>query len=304
MRHSFLVRSAVGAVLVGCWVVLALAWLGPPVLGPLLGLALFTLLFTVMGVSFAPQHEVFGPAVTRAPARGAEVALTFDDGPHPEHSRSVMDQLEAAGGRGTFFVLGSRVDAHPEIVAEMLDRGHQVAHHGYAHRWWSVLVPRWFQEDLDAAERAVQQACGVRPRFFRPPLGVVVPIGIQALERRGLVLTAWSVRGFDGVSQDPDAVRDRVLTGVRGGDVVLLHDAPPPAQPDRAPVTVATLPGLLAGLAERGLRPVTLAALLDQDAYAEEGAAAGAARRSIVEMAVRWTLLALGLSMAAKLLML
>jgi peptidoglycan/xylan/chitin deacetylase (PgdA/CDA1 family) len=151
-----------------------------------------------------------------------------------------------------------------------VERGHQVANHSHAHRWWETLfwIP-WAERDLLRASDAIEDAGGVRPAWFRPPIGMITPELHVAAERHGMVLGAWSVRPYDGRVRDPAEIERRLTGAVEAGDVVLLHDA---AGPDgSAPPALAALPGVLADLGQRGLTAVTLAELAGTAAYRTHG---------------------------------
>ena len=100
------------------------------------------------------------------------VALTFDDGPDPVTTPVVLDRLDELGLRATFFCLGERADAHPELVGEVLRRGHQIGSHGYRHEHHLARTPRWVDADLDAGLAAVGRAsrgpAAVVPAALRP----------------------------------------------------------------------------------------------------------------------------------------
>jgi len=242
------------------------------------------LLAFVFGAGFFPQWQLFGAAVSRSP-RSDAVALTFDDGPDPETTPRVLDLLEAAGARGTFFVVGRRVAEHGGVAREIVRRGHQVAFHGHAHRWSLMLSPRRFADDFEQGMRVVQEASGVSPRFYRPPVGLIAPPVYATLRRWGVRVAAWAVRPFDGGGLEAPRVVSRVLSKVRGGDIVLLHDATLGAP--REPPVLAALPTILDGLAQRGLQAVTVADLTGEPAYLEDPMAVDRTRprRSALEWA-------------------
>lgn len=248
-------------------------------------LGIVGLLGFVFVAGFFPQWQVFGAAVVRG-ARLDAVALTFDDGPDPTYTPRVLDVLDAAGAKATFFLVGERASRQPEVARDIVERGHQVAFHGHAHRWSLMVSPRRFAADFDAGMAAVRSASGVLPRFFRPPVGLIAPPVFAGLRRWGARMAAWSVRPFDGRGLDAASIVERVLSKVRGGDIVLLHDAPS-ASSGLQPNAVDALPAILQGLGERGLAAVTLAELVGEPAYLEQSMAPSSSppRRSFMEWA-------------------
>ena len=178
----------------------------------------------------------------------------------------MLELLEARGQRATFFVLGWKADAHPEIVRDIQRRGHQLALHGYHHgRLYAFKTPAAVQEDLRRCQDAVERAAGVRPVLFRPPVGQASPRTFAGAKRAGVELVGWSVRPADGLRwSTSEQVAERVARRLRSGAIVLLHDATEAgseAEP-REPSSLAALPVILDALAARGLRSVTLAELI------------------------------------------
>ena len=209
-----------------------------------------------------PDAGAIGPSLARLPAAAAsrgEVALTFDDGPDPEVTPRVLDLLDRAGARASFFCVGRRAARHPELVAEIAGRGHGVENHSHSHAAGFALRGPWaIRRDLLEAQAVLTAAAGRAPRFVRAPFGIRGPMLDPALAGTGLRHVAWTRRGRDTVRGDPALVLGRLTQGLAGGDILLLHDAGAAPGPDGAPVVLAVLPALLARLADAGLRAVSL----------------------------------------------
>jgi peptidoglycan/xylan/chitin deacetylase (PgdA/CDA1 family) len=214
------------------------------------------------GVGLWPRSRLLGPNLCRfsgAAARRGEVALTFDDGPDPRVTPGVLDCLERFGVRASFFCIGRRAETHPELVAEMVRRGHRVENHSYSHpHAFACYPPAALRREVGRAQEALSRAGGVRPRWFRAPAGFRGPLLERELAATGLHLASWTRRGFDTVSRDPGRVAARLLKGAAGGDVLLLHDGSAARDRGGAPVVLAALPRLLDELARRGLRAAPL----------------------------------------------
>lgn len=247
-----------------CWapalIVLAAGSLvGAGVVSPLGAVvaALIVLVLLSVGVFF-PQTRMYAPWHSRL-GGGDAVALTFDDGPHPASTRQVLDLLDAHGARATFFVIGRKVEAYPDVVREIVERGHALGIHGFAHdRLHAFKTPERVVADIRRTQRAVYEAAGVTPTLFRPPLGFVSPFTAAGARRAGVTLVGWSLRGLDGLARRrPEQVLRRIARGLRGGDVVLLHDA---AEHDGfTPAGIAVLPEILTLLRSRKLHTAPLA---------------------------------------------
>lgn len=234
------------------------SWIWPEHLAvhlPLVFLAFFA--FGTWG-SVSLRSGLWCRAVWRGRSGRPEVALTYDDGPDPDSTPALLDLLAARGVRATFFCVGDKVRAAPELVRRMRDEGHVLANHSNGHSFWTNLYStRRMTEEVRAAQGVLEDVSGRRPRFFRPPFGYANHATGGVAAALGLEVVGWDVRSFDTFIADPRRVAERVLARVRPGSVVLLHDGG--LSPQRVlPATEA----ILDGLESRGLRPVGLEELL------------------------------------------
>jgi peptidoglycan/xylan/chitin deacetylase (PgdA/CDA1 family) len=204
------------------------------------------------GVMFL-RLGMFVDVVWRGPADARGVALTFDDGPSPEHTPKILDMLDEAGVRATFFVIGRKAEAHPEIVRDIVARGHAIGVHGFAHdRLFSLRSTRRVEEDLRRATDALARITGARPTLFRPPIGHTSPPIARAANALDLAVVGWSVRGLDGLARSrSERVAARVIPKLRDGAIVLLHDAA--ERDDHTPASLAALPRILAAMSASNL---------------------------------------------------
>ncbi len=154
------------------------------------------------------------------------MALTFDDGPHPEGTPAVLDVLARAGARATFFVVGEQVQQRPALVAEVMAAGHLVALHGYRHRLQLRMTATQLRDDLRRGAAAIEDATGAAPLWHRPPYGIYSPAGLRAARRLGCRPLLWSRWGKDWRKlTTPRRIASLALHGVLPGDVILLHDS-------------------------------------------------------------------------------
>ena len=196
----------------------------------------------------------------RARRAGRRVALTFDDGPDPQRTPAVLDLLARQGVRATFFVVGARAEAHPELVRRMATEGHVVGNHSYTHSWRFPLRSLGrTMEELRRTGEVLHRITGRQPRLFRPPFGVTNPSIARAVRRLGLDPVGWSIRSLDTMGQSPERVAARILRRLHPGAVILLHD--------RCAGSERLVGLLVEGLRSRGLEPVTLPELFDIEAY-------------------------------------
>jgi peptidoglycan-N-acetylglucosamine deacetylase len=185
------------------------------------------------------------------------VALTFDDGPHPRGTPAVLDALESAGARATFFLVGEQVERRPALAGEIAAAGHGIGLHGHRHRNLLCLPPQSLRDDLDRARHVIAEATGRAPVLYRPPYGIFSSVGLRVARRARLAPLLWSRWGRDWTHRATAVSIARTLTGgVMRGDVLLLHDADFYAAEDCWRATVAALPQVFDEIARRGLRPV------------------------------------------------
>ncbi len=228
---------------------------------------------TAGAAGLVPRSRLLGPNLRRLPrpaagAARAEVGLTFDDGPDPEVTPAVLDRLGRRGARASFFLIGRRAEAHPDLVAEIVRRGHRVENHTWSHpNGFALLGPRAATAEIDRAQEALARLAGAAPSWFRPPAGLRSPWLSPLLARRGLGLASWTRRGYDTVSAEPERVAARLTRGLSAGDLLLLHDGCSARGPGGAPVVLEALDRLLDALDDRGLAAVALpAAAMEHEA--------------------------------------
>jgi peptidoglycan/xylan/chitin deacetylase (PgdA/CDA1 family) len=201
-----------------------------------------------------------GISRTLPPGSGATaVALTFDDGPHPEGTPAVLEILARHGAQATFFLVGEQVQRHRALATEVAAAGHGIALHGYRHRNLMRVAPRALADDLLRAHALIAEVTGHAPTVYRPPYGIFSPAGLRIARREGWEPMLWSKWGKDWRRfTTPEKIAQRVTAGVVGGDVLLLHDADHYSARDSHKRTVQALPRILEELERRGLRSVAL----------------------------------------------
>lgn len=226
-------------------------------------LAAIALNHAVLSCGIAPRSAMLGPNLRRLPAEHEGlVALTFDDGPHPEVTPRILDILDAFGAKASFFVIGRQVERHPGLVRELLRRGHSVENHTHRHPMGFACrgsIGQW--REIHRAQRAIEEACGQAPRFFRAPMGLRNPLLDPVLAAEGLDLVSWTRRGLDTRRQAPEAILARLTRGLASGDILLLHDGSSALDDQGRPLVLEVLPALLRRIAEAGLRATSLACL-------------------------------------------
>jgi peptidoglycan/xylan/chitin deacetylase (PgdA/CDA1 family) len=218
----------------------------------------------VMTGLLLPRSRLYGKSLSAGPARN-RVALTFDDGPHPVDTPAILSALELSGAKATFFFVGEKARRHPALVRRAADSGHELGAHSDTHPWWFSLASRArLEREVRESAATLARLSGHRPRYFRPPMGHKGLALESILQEEGLTMVAWSVRPFDTVSRDPETIRSHLLERAAPGGILLLHEGIR-RRVSGVSHTVLALPGILSGLRERGLEPVTLRELLEEE---------------------------------------
>jgi peptidoglycan/xylan/chitin deacetylase (PgdA/CDA1 family)/uncharacterized membrane protein YbhN (UPF0104 family) len=234
------------------------AWAAAGEVGPGLALLAATLAASAAALHVLwPPFDLVGASLRRGDRRARRAALTFDDGPSGD-TPAVLDALEGAGARATFFVLGEAAERRPELVRELARRGHEVALHGHSHRRLGLAGPRAVAREIDRGREAIRRA-GVEPApLFRAPHGWKGPFLGVALRRRGLRLVAWTRGAWDTERPGPAVIAERAARGARSGEIVLLHDGcGTPGIDPRRDQTAAAVPEIVRRLRGAGLELVT-----------------------------------------------
>jgi peptidoglycan/xylan/chitin deacetylase (PgdA/CDA1 family) len=188
-----------------------------------------------------------------------EVAITIDDGPDPDVTPRVLDLLDTADAKATFFCIGWRARENPALCREIVARGHRVENHGDSHsKAFAFFGPRRMKADIAAAQTTFAEITGQPPRYFRATAGLRNPFLDAVLHGLDLKLASWTRRPYDTRCGNPETVFRRLSRDLGPGDILLLHDGHAARTADGQPVILAVLPRLLATLRDHQLNPVTL----------------------------------------------
>ncbi len=213
------------------------------------------------GPALAPLVPGLGPAlgITHTVPGAEVVALTFDDGPHPQGTPAVLETLRERGATATFFLAGEQVERRPALAAEIVAAGHRVELHCHRHRNLLRLGVGQFLDDAERARAAIEEASGQAIADYRPPYGIFSAATLRAVQRRGWRPLLWSRWGKDW-RRDATAgsIARRASAGIEAGDIVLLHDADYYSARGSWVRTAAALPLILDEIESRGLKTASL----------------------------------------------
>lgn len=229
------------------------------------------LVITITGL--LPRSHWLGSNWTRLPEWSAsrnEIALTIDDGPEPEVTPQVLDMLDRYQVKATFFCIGRRANLYPELTKEIVQRGHEVGNHSQRHHHnFSLSGTRAITREIASAQQTLTNITGVVPKFFRAPAGLRNMFLAPVLSRMNLQLAHWSIRAYDTKVKNPEKVTAKLLSGLKPGAILLLHDGNAARTKSDVPMILAVLPTLIEAAKQQNLRFVTLTQAAEQHpAYA------------------------------------
>lgn len=213
-------------------------------------------------VGLWPRSNWLGPNWTKLPAAATyrnEIALTIDDGPEPIVTPKVLELLDSLNVKATFFCIGDKVAQHPELCREMVRRGHAIENHSQRHKlYFSLFGINSITHEIVAAQETITNITGIRPGFFRAPAGLRNVFLDIVLTRLNLRLASWSIRGFDTKFKDAEIVKNKLLSRLQPGAILLLHDGNAARTKEDVPIILAVLPSLLEEAKKANLHFVTL----------------------------------------------
>lgn len=238
------------------------ALIAAPTLWPWILASIITNHVVVTALGLWPRSHLLGPNLTRLPAAATarnEIALTIDDGPDPMVTPQVLEILAQYSVKASFFCIADNAQRFPELCREIIRRGHTIENHSQHHRHnFSLLGCTAIKREVQAAQDTITSITDQPPLFFRAPAGLRNVFLDPVLAQLGLRLATWSVRGFDTQIADTERVKNKLLTGLYPGAILLMHDGNAAFTPQGNPVIVEVLPSLLASAKARNLHFVTL----------------------------------------------
>ena len=213
-----------------------------------------------------PPMEVITPAPEPTPdpsreqalARGIDpnkpmIALTFDDGPHPD-SLLVVEALEAHGARGTFFVLGKNIQGNEEVLRRIAQGGHQIGAHTWSHPNLREISQSAVRSQITRTMDKIQEVTGQTVTMLRPPYGALNRLSRRTVTELGLPVILWSVDSLDWKTRSASKTIDTILSQAQNGAIILCHDV--------WDSTGRAMQTLVPALIEKGYQLVTVAEMM------------------------------------------
>lgn len=184
-------------------------------------------------------------------------ALTFDDGPDPLYTGTVLDILQAKSIKATFFILGQNAKQNPDLLKRILNEGHEIGNHGYSHSY----IPNKFIDELILTDELIYQSLNQHTLYYRPPGGIITKSIVKEVADKGQILTLWSIDSKDWQNPGPKQIEQNVVKDIFPGSIILLHDGG-----ENREQTIQALTGIIEHLQQQGYRFVTLSDLKKYDA--------------------------------------
>ena len=176
---------------------------------------------TLLWLSFRPP---FGKNIVRLNTNQRIVALTYDDGPHPPYTEQLLEVLAKHNVKATFFMIGNRIETHPETVNKVIAEGHQIGNHSYSHPLLGFLPPFYVRREIERTDNLLQQFNITGEVVFRAPvLTRFLPVAwvLAKGNRAHISCNVWS---WDWTTQNPDKITETVLKKTNPGSIIVLHD--------------------------------------------------------------------------------
>lgn len=222
-------------------------------------LSLGYLIIVGLGAAFIQWH-FFLSAFCHGDRNGKQIALTFDDGPDAASTPALLDLLANHSIKATFFCVGQKVLAEPELARRIIDEGHQIGNHSHRHSWWiNFLTAQPMLNEIRLAQSVIHKTTGINPVIYRPPMGLTNPHLRKALRASGLTCVGWDVRSLDKTHRNAANILRRITGKTTGGSVILLHDGG--AKPEKL---LAIVSALIANLQQHGYNFVRIDNLMGE----------------------------------------
>ncbi|MDN3018974.1 polysaccharide deacetylase family protein [Paenibacillus sp. BSR1-1] len=202
---------------------------------------------------------VFGIGALKRKASSEKIAFTFDDGPNPIYTPQLLDLLKINKIKATFFVVGSKAEKYPELLARMHAEGHLIGMHNYVHKSNWILAPWTLRRHLRKTASIIERITGERPIYYRPPWGLLTLFDFLLMKQYKII--HWSVMAEDWRSKGgSEKVKKRLLGNIKNGDIILLHDCgETPGADEEAPMnTINALKDVFKELSSRGMSCVRM----------------------------------------------
>ena len=210
-----------------------------------------------------PSSQLYGRNFIGLPKGTRQLALSYDDGPNDPYTGQLLDVLAKHNAKATFFLIGQFAKQRPNIVRRVVEAGHSVGNHTWNHPNLIFCSAAETRRQIIDTQKAIEDACGVRPKLFRPPFGGRRPGTFAIAREQGLTPVMWGVTCYDWSATSNESIESKARDQIRGGDVILLHDGGHRAFGTDRSHTVTATGNLLREYSEQGYKFVSVPDMMD-----------------------------------------
>ncbi len=204
-----------------------------------------------------PTADTTSQLIKRVEGINDMVSITFDDGPYPQLTEQYLEVLDKLNVRATFFMVGSRIKVYPELARQVVEQGNEIGSHSWQHARLDKLTADAIIEDLNNVKNQIQADTGQEVKLLRPPYGACSDTLLATAKQLGYQIVTWDVDPRDWEDPAPEKTAAGILENVKPGSIIILHEG--------HPNTLQALPVIIQKLRERGLEPVPVSVMLNQN---------------------------------------
>ncbi len=180
---------------------------------------------TLFYLSWKIELGAYIRCVCSRPEVSDAIALSYDDGVDPQLTPALLDLLEQSGAKATFCIIGDKALKYPDIVRDIAAKGHTIVNHSMHHRGtFPMQSTKSMVAEIERCSATLEAITAERVAYFRPPFGVTNPMVARAIKQSGLIGLGWNIRSYDTLGHSVERVTKRVISRIKGGDIILLHD--------------------------------------------------------------------------------
>ncbi len=188
-------------------------------------LALLIYLVILIWASYDINSQFYLQTICSNKSKHKMIALTFDDGPDASKTPEILDLLKEFHAKASFFIIGSKAEQQEFLCKRILLEGHQLANHSFSHsNIFPIMRVSRIQNEVEKCQLVLKKISGETNLYFRPPYGVSNPFVARALKPFNFIVIGWSIRSFDTCTEDQNKLYNRIVSNIKDGDIILLHD--------------------------------------------------------------------------------
>jgi peptidoglycan/xylan/chitin deacetylase (PgdA/CDA1 family) len=217
-----------------------------------------SIVFFINKLIKSSKHQLFGGLINKINTTEKVVALTYDDGPNPPYTQELLNILENLQAKATFFVVGKNVEQYPEIVKDILSKGHELGNHSYSHSAMIFKRPSVIRNEIKRTDRLLHKFGAKSNIHFRVPYGykfIILPLILKRMQKKNIL---WNLDPKDYAASDSETIENYVIEHIQPGSIILMHDG----GGDRS-LTLTATENLIIKLRQQGYEFKTVSDLIE-----------------------------------------